>query len=312
MDFTVEIESGTDEKNSSVRASGETFHVITDAEQKTFGVEDKALKPAIKAYFGQEPFLVFLHDSESGTPGPLPGLGDLDPQTRALLREHHVSDGGKVTIYKENNWQPVQVVLRAVSASILGFTKKPTILKTQTFRNESQKEASFDVSITSDVTDTVETNWSQTIGLSVTQSVEYGVKFLRGETSFTFSYDFQKGGSHSKSLSVGQISGIMVDLEPGESVRAELSAVEGSMRVRVEYEAYLRGVAAAFYLFGYKGQQLWPLSIDGIRAAAQLPPRFTAIEEIDVGFFSDGETVLKDMEGKHAFRVRSVLARSAS
>jgi hypothetical protein len=283
MAFSIEIVVGKDAASSSVKATGEEWHVITDKEAQTFGITDAALKSAVEAYFGKKPNDAYLH---SPTP-----WNDL---------------------YKTYNWEQVTVHLRTLEASIIDISSKPVILKTQTFKNKSSKTATFDVSIYSDVSDTVEANWSQTVGLSFTQSISYGTKIFGGETSITFSAEFQQGGSKSQTVTVGQSSGVMVDLDPGESVKAILSAHHGSLGVRVAYEAYLSGLSAVNYNPTYKDHHFWALAIDGVRQAVKLPGTFRIVDDIRVGYFSDGEIVLEDLEGKRIAALGARLLRYAA
>jgi hypothetical protein len=118
------------------------------------------------------------------------------------------------------------------------------------------------------VDDTAETNWSQTLELSLSQEVGYKFEIkgtgFEGKTTFTMTGDFQRGGSTSRTVTVGQTSGVVVELEPHESVKAILSSNVGSAGIRVVYEAYLSGVTAVNYDPAYRDHHFWGLGINGV------------------------------------------------
>jgi hypothetical protein len=118
MPLATDVAIDQDPAKSTVRATGEESHLITDLERKTFGIQDEDLKKAVEVYFGKKPNDAYLH-------GPTP-WGDL---------------------YKKYGWEEVYVHVRPVEAKILDMSTKPLILKTETFNNDSSKTATFDVSI---------------------------------------------------------------------------------------------------------------------------------------------------------------------
>ena len=283
MPFSIDIVVGDKIETSSVLASGEDAHVIKDTEIPTFGISDEQLRKAVERFFGRRPNDAFLR---SPTP-----WGDL---------------------YKTYNWEQVTVHLRPAEASITGINSNPVILKTQTFKNNSSKQASFDVSISDDVSESVESNWSDTIGISVSQSVSYGTKFVGGDTSIAFNAEFQKGGSKSRTVTVGQTSGVAVDLDPGESVKAVLSASRGSMTVRVVFEAYLSGLSAVNYNPRYRDHHFWALGINGVRQAVDLRDTFRIVNDIEIGYFSNGDITLEDLKHSRPVRIKSAICRLSS
>jgi hypothetical protein len=280
FEITIQVDP-SDLNRSIVRASGEEFHVITDVERNTFGIGDAALKQAVANYFGKAPNDAFVKS-------PTPPCGDL---------------------YNTYNWEQVTVHLRPVSASITNVATRPLILKRQKFKNNSTLPGFFDVAISSDVNDTVEANWMTTAELSVSQSISYGTKFLGGDTSISFTLGFQQGGSKSRSVSVGQTSGVQVELQPGQAVQAVLSSNLGSLTARVIFEVYLTGVAAVNYNPTYKDHHFWALSIDGLRQALGLSSRLQVVEDITVGVYSDGEITLEDMAGNPSTRLIAPMYR---
>ncbi len=268
MPFSIEVVYGKDSGSSTVKVGGEDVRRLTNDLYPAFGITPELLTSAVEAYLGKRPDAVY------------------------------VSDPTPENWYASNSWEPVTLRLHPVEASIVSIDTATTQLKSQVFSNRSSKAGSFDVSITEDVSDSVETNWSQSISIGVTQSVSYGIELIGGDTSISFQTDFQKGGSQSRTVSMGQSSGVMVDLEPGEAVTATLTAAKGTMRVRVRFEAYLTGVVAAYYKGSFKYKHVWPVNIAGALQALDGPHVLSIVNDIAIDCFSSGEIVLEDPVGR--------------
>lgn len=272
MGIEISVKAGSDAATSSVNASGSVQHIITDKERTTFGIQDGGLKDAVDKYFGKRPNDAYLH-----SPTPWDDL------------------------YKTYGWPEVQTVLVVQSATIRGITSEPVIVATKTFTNSSSKKATFDASISDQVTNTVESNWSETDTIEVGQKFIYNVSFLGagggGETSMSYSHSWGQGGSESKSITVGSSSGVQVELEPGESVEAVLTASRGVMKVRVVYRAYLTGDTAINYNPRYKDHHFWALGIGGVMGAASLPTTREYTEDMEIGYYSNSKIELRDPAG---------------
>lgn len=273
MPIIVKIEAGATQAESRVSATGSVEHIITDKERTTFGIQDAALKTAVEKYFGKKP-----NDAYVRSPTP---WGDL---------------------YKTYGWPEVQTVLDVKEARILGLTSQPVIIKKQTFKNNSSKEADFDVSIVDQVSQTTETNWSQTNTIEVSQKFTYQVGFLGtgggGETSFTYQHSWGQGGSEGTTVTVGSTQGVKVTLKPGESVEARLTASRGVLKVRIVYISFLRGSTAVNYNPTYKDHHFWALPIAGVMSAGGLSNARDFTEDIDVGYYANAEIELVDLQGK--------------
>lgn len=269
MGISISIVAGQDKSASSVNASGSVQHVITDEERTTFKLGDKQLKDAVKKYFGKSPNDAYLH---SPTP-----WGDL---------------------YKKYSWPQVQMVLVVQSAEILGITSEPVIVKTQDFTNNSSKKGTFNVAISESLNNTTSSNWSTGGTLTIGQKFSYGVKFLgagaEGETSLSYSQSWGIGGQESKSITVGSTSGVSVELDPGESVVAELSASRGVMKVRIRYNAYLIGNTAVNYNPTYKSHHFWSLGIGGVMSKSGISNSIQSTEDIEIGYYSNSKIELKN------------------
>lgn len=266
--FGVRVKCGATAETTTVEATGDLIRPLAADDYGKYGLSDSILKDAVKAYFQARPSQVYLSD-------PTPG-----------------------DQYQANNWSPVTVRLRPVAARVVSVDAVLTALTEKTLRNNSKKTGSFDASISQDVSETVDTNWSQSVSFAVTQSINYGIKFIGGDTSVSFTTDFQTGGSRSVSTSMGQSSGVMVDLDPGESVVAKLTASRGQMAVEVVYDAYLSGVIAAYYDSVYKWKHWWPVDITGALEAIDKPASLSVTNVIDAVSFSGGEIVLEEVSGR--------------
>jgi hypothetical protein len=273
MGIKIDITAGQDVQSSSVVATGEEVHIISDLETNTFGIEDDDLKDAVNKYFGKKPNDAYLH---SPTP-----WNDL---------------------YKTYGWDQVELKLTPDTATITGITTVPTIVATETFTNNSSVQGVFNVGISQEVSQTTESSWSQTSTISVSQEVSYGISFLGtgggGTTGMSFSEEWGKGHSESETITVGSQSGVQVTLDPGQSVKAVLTANRGVMNVRVVYNAVLEGQTAVNYNPTYNGHHFWGLDIGRVMSAANLSDSRSFTEDIKIGYYSDAKIDLQDLQGE--------------
>lgn len=273
MGIKISVTAATDANASKATATGSIQHIITDAERKTFNISDSSLKSAVGKYFGKNPNDAYLH---SPTP-----WNDL---------------------YKTYGWSQVSTVLVPVRAEILGISSQPDILATKTFTNNSSIKGSFNTSISQDVSNTVSSNWSTGGTLSISEAIEVGVNFevvsAKSTTTLSYSQSWGVGGSKSQTTTVGSSSGVSVELDPGQSIEAQLSASKGSMKVQITYNAYLTGSVAINYNPTYKGHHFWALPVSSIMASAGIKNSVQSTEVMDIGFYADGKVEIKDSQGK--------------
>jgi hypothetical protein len=285
--ITVQIVAGTTTSSSSVSASGSVQHIITDKEVQSFGIQDNALKAAIAKYFGKSPNDAYLH---SDTP-----WGDL---------------------YKTYGWPQVQTVLSVANATVTGITSQPVIVAQQVFKNNSNKRGTFNVGISDSVSNTTESNWSTSNTIDVTQTVKYGISFLGmgggGSTSMSYSRTWGQGGSESENVTVGSSQGVTVELDPGESVQALLTASRGVMKVRIVYNASLIGASAINYNPRFKDHHFWAVDLPSVMAAGGIKNSLQFTEDIEIGFFANAEVELKNAAGKAVSTLKAVAAISDS
>jgi len=250
---------------STVSATGTDQHIITDTERNTFKIQDSDLKDAVRQYFGKAP-----NDAYLSSPTPWNDL------------------------YKTYGWPQVQTLVSIQSATVTGSTTSSTALSEKVFTNNSSTPATFTADLTQSVTDTTETNWSQSNSVTVSQSVHYGIDIVGGETTFSYNYNWGQGGSQTNSVTVGDSSGVSVELQPGQSVIAKLTANRSKVTVRVVYNATLSGDTAINYNPTYQGHHFWALDINAVLNAAHKATTATITTDIEIGYYSNGTVTIVD------------------
>lgn len=282
MSILISAIAGLNIASSSVSATGNEFHIITEAEKQTFQLNDIQLKNAVTKYFGKTPTDVFLKSSD---PWPNKSWADL---------------------YSRYNWQQVQVHMQVQDIKITDISSQPVIIASRYFKNSSSKPATFSANISENIANTIESNWSQsttaTSSFSFTQSVEVNVELAK-ETSqfsagFSLSETWGKGGSSSQTTTVGSSSGLTVNLNPGEEVTAQLIATRGTMKVRVNYIVYLSGNTAINYAKPYQGHHFWAFPIETVLNASNVPSYKIVTEDIQIGYYSDASVIVQDKLGQ--------------
>lgn len=273
MAIHISLVAGRDQASSSVSASGSIQHVITDEERTSFHVNSTELLNAIQTYFGKKPTDAYLKSPTKWN-----------------------------DLYKTYSWPEVQMVLTVQSAEILSITSEPTIVKSQDFINRSSKSASYSVSISEEVTNTLTSSWrmetSLSEGLEISVSASFAGNGASATTSLSSTQTYGKEHSKSETVTLGSTAGVSIDLEPNEAVRAELTASRGKMKVRITYRASLSGCSAVNYYPTYKGHHFWGLPIASVMEAAKISNSMMATEDIEVGYYSNSSIVVSDLQTK--------------
>lgn len=269
--ITVSIEAGKDQESSTVIASGSTQHIITDKERDTFHIQDTELKNAVGKHFGKNP-----KDAYVKSPTPWNDL------------------------YTTYGWPQVQTVLVVKSSEIIGVTSEPVILNTVPLINNSSKPGTFHADTTVEVTNTTETNWSNSNSIETSQSIDYHIGFLGtgggGETSMSYSHIWGQGGSESETIKVGSSQGVSVELDPGEAVDVVISASKGVLQVRITYEAHLIGDTAVNYDPVYKDHHFHDFGIGDVMQDGGIINSVEIKEDIEVGYFANATVEMRDHE----------------
>ena len=274
MALSIFIIAGMNASLSSISATGNDFHVITDQEASVFRIGNESiLKDISENYIGKRPNSVYMR-----------------------------SDSSSSDIYESHGWQQVVSTLKVKNASIKGVSLKPIIIDTKTLSNKSSHRATFNAGISSEVSNTVETNWSSTHSLSFSHTINYGIQHngirIGGESAFNYIGTWGKGGMQSKTITIGSTTGVTVDLNPGETVTAELIANKGTMDILVNYDASLEGNLALNYYFSYNGYHHWSVPIKDALIKSGMETSKQITEEIQIGYYSHSSVVIKDDQGK--------------
>jgi hypothetical protein len=271
--FEIKVKAGETAATSSVQATGSLWHVITDAEVGNFGLSDDALKTAVDKNFGRRPNDAYL---KSPTP-----WNDL---------------------YKTYGWEQVTTRLDVQSAVITGLDMTPTIISSKEFVNNSGKAATFNAAISDSVTNTTENQWSSSGSVEVGQVIKYEIGFLGtgggGETSMKYTQSWGQNKSESVATTVGSTSGVEVLLQPGEGVKAVLTANRGTLKIRVTYNVYLTGNTAINYNPTFKDHHFWALGITGVMSSGGIRMPGQVVEDIQVGYYSNDRIELHDLKSK--------------
>ncbi|WGL58509.1 hypothetical protein QEJ31_08140 [Pigmentibacter sp. JX0631] len=273
MSIAINIIAGVNAALSSIITSGNEAHVITKNEEKSFHIGDKdILKKMVELELGKKPFAAYLHGPTS--------FGNL---------------------YTKNAWQEVETHLTVRNASITKFESRPFLVETKYFANLSKIKAQFNASISANVTNTIESNWSHTNTISFDQAFNYGIQFngagLGGNTNLHYEHSWGKGGSKTESFTIGSSSGLLVDLEPGQNVIAELLASKGTIYAKIEYETHLEGDIATNYFLKLNGSHYWAVPIMRAMKNYGLENSKKTEEIITVDFYSNSSVILKDTSG---------------
>lgn len=272
MGIQISIVGGSNGVPSTANATGSDQHIITDKERGTFNVNDASLKAAVAKYFGKSPNDAYLH---SPTP-----WNDL---------------------YKTYGWSQVKTVTVPIKAEILSLNSQPTVLEQRTFKNDSNVKGTFNTSISDEVSNTVETNWSTGGTLEISEAIEVGVNFIadaKSTTTLSYSQSWGVGGSKSQTTTIGTTTGVSVELDPGQSVIAMLSASKGTLKVRITYQSYLTGICAVNYNPTFKDHHFWALPIESIMASGGLSNKVVSTQDFELGYYSDGKVEIKNASGE--------------
>lgn len=263
--------------HSSVSTSGSIQHIITKRDVKAFNIGDRNLKKAIGSFFGKEPTYVYLHD-----PTPI----WTDP-----------------SLYERFGWHEVKTTLFVQSATVTETAAKREIVATKKLVNDSNKRATFDANISTEILNTVESKWSKTEAIEVGEAFSYKVEFegcgKEGESTLLYNHLWGQDALETENVKLGTSREVNVDLDPGESVEALLTASKGVMKVKIIYRVYLEGhTAICYHGKKYKGHWYWALPIIGVMNASNLDICRDFTEEIEISFYSNTQVELTNSKSQ--------------
>lgn len=268
MSIRISISAALQEGMTRVSYGGTDIALISAAERQTFNLNDAQLKRAAGQIVGKEPNDAYLRE----------------PTTWGL--------------YNKYRWMETQRCLFVQSVRLLESSAKPVIIATKEFINNSSVPATFNASIEQSVENTVSSSWETGGALSVGQKIHYQIGFLGteggGESSISYEQSWGIGGEKSRTVTVGTSAGVEVELQPGQSVIAELVATRGTKKLRFDYIGTLQGVAALNYNPPYKNKHFYGVNVPQLMARNNISNAVRSSEIIEVGFFAESKIVLKD------------------
>lgn len=184
-----------------------------------------------------------------------------------------------------------------VTAKILGIRNEPITVTTREFINNSKFKATY-TGISQFIDQTVSNTWNKSSELTVGQRINYSIQFGAGEiggaTTFSYMSGWGQDTTQSQSVMIGCNNGVSVDLEPGQSVVASLTASKYTMEIELEYNAKLSGYVAYNFPESYSGTKVWAFDINVFLDAVQLENVKTSKEIIKINFFTDSKVILSD------------------
>lgn len=264
MGISIKIEEIKDTK-FKIKTSGRFSNIITDTDRNKFGLSDNNLKEAVKCHKGQRPSDVYLR---SPTP-----WGD-------MYSTYHLDQTEKITVVKKTK--------------VIDVTSRPVIIKRQTFENKNPSvSATFNTSIEEELSNSVSSSWTNDHNVSISQSIGYDIKALRGETSLSYSRGWGSTETKSKSVTLKSGSSSEMTLNPGQSATVELTANRKIAKIEITYECYLEGDVGINYHERYKGFHFHFEPIEDILDAGGIENSIIVKEVMELELYCDSSIVVK-------------------
>jgi len=294
MTISIKIQIGEDGKSATVTCEGYDEHIITTEECETFHLIPVQYNNAIKNLLGKSP-------DHSGLFSPV-WSDDMEKN--------------KQDMYQYYDRLPDQVKTRTMCSSPDGkitvnpndIKLEPVIVSSRVFENDTSTPATFNASISQSVQNTVASSWeiggALTLGMSMSMSVGILIVSASATYSASYSQSWGIGGQKSKSVTIGDESGVSVELQPGQKIIGELSAYRGTIKFQIPYKSNLAGYAAAIFddnvtYNGVKSQYQFITIEDVIKnnKKANGDPFSYPIEStetIEVDYYTQATIVLRD------------------
>lgn len=268
MSIDIAILAGLDADTSQVSTIGRVTDLITDEERVLFGVTDKALIALIGADRGKAPDEVHL-------------------------RNHRFFD--------QYGWPKTHRVFEVKKAEVLSLDLKPVALVTNHYENRRGKSTvSHNASLSFGTSLSATTQWNVTSKIAIDQKIKYEVGFLGtgggGETAISFETGYGQGASESRASTITSTNTVSFSIDPGQTVRAVLSASKGVLRVKITYVSYLEGDVYYDYFTPYEGHHRWAEPIAYVMQTGGLPNAIESSEIIEIGFYANAKVIVEDGE----------------
>jgi hypothetical protein len=266
MTIDISILAGLDADTSKVSAIGRVTDLISDKERDLFGVTDKALIALIGADRGKDPDEVHL-------------------------RNHRFFD--------QYGWPKTHRVFEVKKAEVVSLDFKPVALVTNHYENRRGKlPVSHNATLTFGTSLSATTQWNVTSKIAIDQKIKYEVGFLGtgggGETSISFETGYGQGASETRASTITSTNMASFSVDPGQTVKAVLSASKGVLRVKITYRSYLEGDVYYDYAEAYEGHHRWAEPIADVMANGGLPNAIESSEIVEIGFYANAKVIVED------------------
>jgi hypothetical protein len=266
MTIDITILAGLDADTTQVSTIGRVTDLITDEERVLFGVTDKALIALIGADRGKDPDEVHL-------------------------RNHRFFD--------QYGWPKTHRVFEVKKSEVVSLDFKPVALVTNQYENRRGKlPVSHNASLTFGTSLSATTQWNVTSKIAIDQKIKYEVGFLGtgagGETAISFEAGYGQGASETRASTITSSNTASFSIDPGQSVRAVLSASKGVLRIKITYVSYLEGDVYYDYSTPYEGHHRWAEPIADVMASGDLPNAIGSSEIIEIGFYANAKVIVED------------------
>jgi hypothetical protein len=189
-------------------------------------------------------------------------------------------------------WTPVTLVSEPLSAKITGYKNINQLTSTRVFTNDSDREAIFHASGSQTLTNTAETNWSNTDSITTKTEVGIDIEIFKVTTDITFSNAWSKGGSKSETFAIGTDAGVTFTLKPGETAMVHLTADQLQVKAQVKYRQRLKGSVTVNYGSPYKGHHFWALSAAELVKTAKKSNSVEVYQDVVLQGFSNGSVTV--------------------
>ncbi len=273
--ITLEVDAAKTKEQSSARGYGTQVHEITDKEKQTFGIEPGAVEKAIEKMFHTDADVV--------------GYGATEAEKAYL---------------KMMGRSPVSSTLVVDKAEIIGIETKPLMVMETVLDNAtSDTEATFDAGIHNEETNTVSHTWSKSDSITVSQSIQYGIKFLGtgggGSTTLSYTHDWGSSKTETKDVTVGSSASVSVVLKPHQKKVAELWASKGTLKVRFTFKATLAGTILAGLKDSKDPKNFHAVDVNAVLSELGESLARTVTEDLEVGYYCNGQVKLTDAKDEN-------------
>lgn len=208
----------------NVDMKGELIRQLTPEDRALFKMTDSQIKEAVNKFYNMTPDEVYINDP----------VGD---------------DGA---MFKGYGWDPVSLHLKPIFAVVTNPKIESSDVGKQIKQNKSDIEVEMDGAFETEVENSTETNWSTTSELKISEAISFDFEFFGSTTTLSFSQQWQEGGSKTKTMTVGQTSGIKVKTPPKTEFHFTNTANIGTATIQITYEASLSGGIVAKYRKAYQ------------------------------------------------------------